>query len=317
MAIAVHHDEIFELIDRDAELELLQDGFHFTEGPVWDAREGFLLFTDLAGDTIWRWDDEAGSAREWRRPSNMTNGLTRDPQGRVLACEASSSLLTRTEPDGRITVVASHFAGKELNSPNDVVCRSDGTIYFTDPASGRARPHGVPRPRYLDFQGVFMVPPGGGEVRLAVGDFEIPNGLCFSPDESLLYINDSLRKQIRVFEVLPDGTLERGRLFQQQPGELPDGPAVTEELIRTGTIVEGMPDGMKCDERGNVYTGGPGGIWVVDPSGRSLGVIETPLFVGNLAFAGPDLRTLYICASTGLYRVRMKVAGDLLPHLRR
>lgn len=316
MAIVAHRQDIFDLVAPDAELELLADGFHFTEGPVWDARTGVLLFTDLAGDTVWRWDDEAGRAREWRRPSNMANGMTRDPQGCLLTCEAATSLLTRTDDDGRVTVVASHFEGQELNSPNDVVCRSDGTIYFSDPPSGRALPHGLPRPRYLDFQGVFMVPPGGGEVRLAVADFELPNGLCFSPDESLLYINDSLRKHVRVFDVRADGALENGRLFFQEPGELPDVAVITEELIRTGTVSAFFPDGMKADERGNIYTGGPGGIWVIDPSGRSLGVIETPYFVGNLAFAGPDRRTLFVCACSGLYRLRMKVAGNLVPHLR-
>lgn len=309
MAVIARSARLLELVDADARLELLADGFHFTEGPVWHP-DGYLLFSDLAGDAIWRWD-AAGGARVWRRPSEMANGLTRDPQGRLLACEAASSRLTRTEADGSLAVVASHYEGRELNSPNDVVCRSDGSIYFTDPPSGRTLPHGRPRatPRELDFQGIFLVRPDG-ELRLLADDFVVPNGLCFSPDESLLYVNDSLRLQIRVFDVLADGSLANGRLFFQQPGEWPDGAVLTEELIRTGTIAVGLPDGMKVDELGNVYCGGPGGIWVIDPAGEQLGVIEAPQFVANLAWGEADRRTLFVCATTGLYRLRTKVAGN-------
>jgi gluconolactonase len=182
------------------------------------------------------------------------------------------------------------------------VTRSDGTIYFSDPAYGRMPGFGLEREQDLSFQGVYRIAPGGGEPELAVGEdeFEQPNGLCFSPDESLMYINDTPRALIRVYDVEPDGTLSSGRPFF-------DG-------IGSGVIEEGIPDGMKCDERGNIWVTGPGGVWVISPQAEHLGVVRVPENVGNIAWGGPDWKTLFIPSSTSLYCVPTKVASAPLPY---
>ncbi|MBV9003268.1 MAG: SMP-30/gluconolactonase/LRE family protein, partial [Solirubrobacterales bacterium] len=217
-------------------------------------------------------------------------------------CEHATSTLVREHPDGTRETVASHYQGKELNSPNDVITRSDGTIYFSDPVFGRVPGFGVEREQDLSFQGVYRVPAVGGEPELVVAEneFEQPNGLCFSPDESLMYINDTPRALIRVYHVQPDGTLTGGRVFF--------------EGIGNGVIEEGVPDGMKCDERGNVWVTGPGGVWVISRQAEHLGVIEVPENVGNIAWGGSDWKTLYMPSSTSLYRVPTKVASARLPY---
>jgi gluconolactonase len=294
-------DDLRELVDPGAEVERVATGFTFTEGPIWNRDGEFLLFSDMPGDVRRRWSERDG-VQEVRRPNNKGNGMVYDADGNLLVCEHATSLLVRERSDGERETVASHFRGKELNSPNDVITRSDGTIYFSDPTFGRVPVFGVERDVELGFQGVYRVPPGGGEPELAVpeDEFEQPNGLCFSPDESLLYINDSPRALIRVYDVAPDGTLSNSRLFF--------------EGIGRGVIAEGIPDGMKCDERGNVWVTGPGGVWVISPAGERLGVIEVPENTGNLAWGGPDWRTLYIPSSTSLYRIRTKVASARLPY---
>jgi gluconolactonase len=221
--------------------------------------------------------------------------LTYDAEGNLIVCEHATSTLVRETPDGKRETIASHYKGKELNSPNDVLVGKDGSIYFTDPPYGRVPVFGVPRERQLDFQGVFRVPPGGGEVELLVKDFDIPNGLCFSPDGSKLFINDSTRAQIRVFDVQNDGTLANGKIFCENIGR--------------GVLEEGIPDGMKIDELGNIYVTGPGGIWVIDPQGKHIGTISVPENVGNIGWGEDDWKTLFIAASTSLYRLRMNVAG--------
>ena len=197
--------------------------------------------------------------------------------------------------------MASHFGGQELNSPNDVVVASDGGIYFSDPTYGRMPGFGIERSQDLTFQGVYRVPPSGGDLQLLVDDFEQPNGLCFSPDESLLYINDSPRALIKVFDVAADGSLGNGSVFFDKIG--------------SGDIDEGIPDGMKCDERGNIYVTGPGGIWVISPTAKLLGRIPVPENVGNLNFGGADWKTLFICASTSLYRIELLAAGNRLSYM--
>jgi gluconolactonase len=291
--------ELYELLEEDVEVERLASGFEFTEGPLWNAEEGYLLFSDMPGDVMRRWWEESGVVEEVRKPSNMSNGLTYDNEGRLVACEHATSRLTRTESDGTITTIASHYQGKELNSPNDVVVKSDGSIYFTDPPFGRAPYFGVERPQELDFQGVYRVVPESGEPELLADDFEGPNGLCFSPDESLLYVNDTPRMHIRVFDVGRDGTIENGRVFFVQEG--------------TG---EGKPDGMKTDEQGNVYCTGPGGIWVISPEAEHLGTIRVPEKANNLNWGGPDWNTLYITASSSIYRVPTRIRGNRLNYMR-
>ena len=167
----------------------------------------------------------------------------------------------------------------------------------------------MPRPRELDFHGVFRVPPGGGAVELLLDDMAVPNGLCFSPDESTFYVDDSVRKHIRAFDVRADGSLANGRVLLQQPGPPVDAARVTQELLETGMPSERFPDGMKADSRGNLYCGGAGGIWVISPAGEHLGTIEVPEFVGNMAWGGPDWSTLYVTATTSLYRIRLNVRG--------
>ncbi len=217
----------------------------------------------------------------FRQPSGNSNGLTLDLQGRLIACEHSNRRVSRTEADGSVIPLATHYQGRQLNSPNDVVVKSDGSIYFTDP------PYGVqPEERELDFQGVYRIAPDG-TLALLVDDFERPNGLAFSPDERILYVDDTARRHVRAFDVLPDGTLVHGRVFAEM-----QSPAT------------GGPDGMKLDVEGSLYVTGPGGTWLFDPDGRHLGTLVTPELPANLAFGDGDRCTLYITARTSVYRVR-------------
>jgi gluconolactonase len=307
MAVQAHSPELLELVAEDAELEQLGTGFTFTEGPLWHT-DGYLLFSDMPGDVRRRWD-ESGGVTEVARPSNKGNGMTRDLEGRLVVCEHVTSSLVRMGPDGTGSgreVLASHYDGRELNSPNDVVVKSDGTIYFTDPTYGRMPGFGIEREQDLDFQGVYRLPPGGGDLELVVDDFVQPNGLCFTADESLLYVNDTDRAHIRVFDVQADGSLSGGEV-------LADG-------IGTGELESGeLVDGMKLDERGNVWVTGPKGVWVFSPQGEHLGVVEVPENVGNLNWGrppGPDWNWLFIAASTSMYRVNTKVSGNRLHYMR-
>ena len=302
MAITVKSEALADLIDPGAEVERVATGFTFTEGPIWNKHEECLFFSDMPGDVRRRWSEVDG-VQEIRNPSNKCNGMVYDAEGNLLVCEHVTSSLVRERPDGTRETLASHYRSKELNSPNDVLTRSDGAIYFTDPTYGRWPGFGVERESELGFQGVYRLQPGGGEPELVVGEdeFEEPNGLCFSPDESLLYINDSPRALIRVYDVDAGGGLSGGRLFF--------------ENIGTGKVgEEGIPDGMKCDERGNIWVTGPDGVWVISPEGEQLGLIEVPETVGNLAWGGPDWKTLYLPSTTSLYRVRTKVASAPLPY---
>src|SRR5215216_1211025 len=251
---------------------------------------------DTDGEVGRRWS-EADGVTEVMRPSNKGNGMVYDADGNLLVCEHTTSSLVRERPDGTRETIAGHFRGKELNSPNDVITRSDGTIYFSDPWYGRMPVFGIERERELGFQGVYMIRPGATDLELLVGEdeLEMPNGLCFSPDESLLYINDTPNALIRVYDVNQDGTITNGRLFLDNIG--------------SGVIEEGIPDGMKCDERGNIWVTGPQGVWVISPEGEHLGIVEVPENVGNLAWGGPDWKTLFLPSSTSLYRIQPKVAS--------
>jgi gluconolactonase len=271
--------------------EKLGTGFLFTEGPLWHPTGKFLLWSDMPGDHMRRWSAKDG-VTTFRKPCHMSNGLTYDRQGRLLACEHASSQVTRTEPDGRVVPIATHYKGKQLNSPNDIVCARGGGIYFSDPPYGRAKFYGVERPQELDFQGVFRVGPDAHSTELLVDDFDRPNGLCFSLDEARLFINDTARQHIRVFDVAPDGTLRHGRVWAETKGDKP-----------------GAPDGMKIDSAGNVYCCGPGGIHVFTPDATLREVIETPEYTANFAWGDDDYRSLFVTASTSLYRVRVATPG--------
>jgi gluconolactonase len=287
----------------EGELEQIGSGFTFTEGPIWNAEGEFLLFSDMPGDVRRRWS-EADGVSEVMRPANKCNGMVYDADGNLLVCEHSTSSLVRERPGAERETIASHFRGKELNSPNDVITRSDGTIYFSDPTYGRVPVFGVERDVELGFQGVYMIPAGGGDLELVVeeDEFEMPNGLCFSPDESLLYVNDTPNALVRVYDVAADGSLSGGRLFIDGVGD--------------GVIENGVVDGMKCDERGNIWVSGPGGVWVIGPDGEHITTVEVPENIGNLAWGGADWKTLFIAASTSVYRIQTEVASARLPYHR-
>src|SRR5438094_9652478 len=258
MAVDVKSEKLFDLVDRDARVEKLGTGFTFTEGPIWNKKGRFLLFSDMPGDIRRRWSEDEG-VDEVANPSNKGNGMTYDAEGRLLVCEHVTSSLVRMDSDGTGSsreVLASHYEGKELNSPNDVIVANDGAIYFSDPWYGRMPVFGIERERELGFQGVYRLASDGGDPQLLVDDFEQPNGLCFSPDESLLYINDTPRAHIRVFDVAADGTLSGGRIFCEGVGasQAAEDDDRTEAERHAELHDAGSLDGMKCDERGNVWT---------------------------------------------------------------
>lgn len=276
----------------DYNVEKIGDGYKFTEGPLWSA-SNTLLFNDIPANTIYELSpavdasgDQVWTKAVFREPSGNSNGLTLDDSGRLIACEHSNRRVTRTEKDGSVTVLADKYQGKPLNSPNDVVVKSDGSIYFTDPTYGGHK-------NELGFQGVYRIS-RDGKLDLLVGDFVQPNGLCFSPDERRLYVADSSDlRHIRVFGVKPDGTLSAGSVFAR----------ITSE--------KGVPDGMKVDVEGKLYVAGPGGVWIFDPSGKHLETIPVPETPANLAWGDIDGKTLYITARTGVYRVSTKSGGRL------
>ena len=263
----------------EGEVASVTEGYMFTEGPLY-LPDGVLIFSDIPADTIFREDKTV-----FRKPSGQSNGLTLDREGRLIACEHKNRRVTRTEPDGAITVLAERYEGKKLNSPNDVVVRSDGAIFFTDPPYGL--PGGLEGPEAeLTFSGVYMISPEG-ELRLLIEDFHKPNGLAFSPDESTLYIADTEGRHIRAFDVATDGSLAAGRIFAELPG----------------------PDGMKVDVEGNVWCTASDGVRVHDPEGNLLETIVFPQAPANCAFGDKDGRTLYVTARTGVYKVRTRTTG--------
>jgi gluconolactonase len=292
------------LIDEHAPVRQAGSGFTFTEGPIWHPTEHHLLFSDMPAD-VRRRLDISGSVTEVARPSNKGNGMTYDATLNLLICEHSTSSVVRLSPDGSRTVLASHFEGRELNSPNDLCVKSDGSIWFTDPWYGRMPGFGVERPRELGFQGVYRIAPGaspGTEPQLVMERylFSMPNGLCFSPDERLLYVNDTEQTNIRVFDVQGD-RLTNGRLFASG--------------IRD-SLKEGVPDGMKCDAEGNLWLTAPGGLWVYNPAGKLIGKVSVPEKTANLHWGGEDWRTLYVTATTSVYAIPVKIGPRNEPFMR-
>ena len=254
----------------------------------------------MPNDIRRRWSPREGVV-EVRNPSNKCNGMTYDEAGNLYVCEHVTSALVKETPAGERRVLATHWQGKALNSPNDVVLRSDGTIFFTDPTYGRMPVFGLERKQELDFQGVYRVA-HDGTLHCEANDFSQPNGLCLSPDEKILYMNDTTRAHVRAFDVGADGSLSRSRIFA--------------EHIGTGDYDEGVVDGMKCDEHGNIYVTGPRGIWVIAAHGTHLGVIRMPEIAGNLNWGGRGWRELYCTCSTSIYRVRMNVRGNPVSYMR-
>jgi gluconolactonase len=270
--------------------EKVAGGFEFLEGPLWHP-EGFLIFSDIPAAKIYRCTAD-GQVAVWRDSSGNSNGLTFDPEGRLVACEHGNRRVSRTLADGKVVALAEQYNGKRLNRPNDVVAKSDGSIYFSDPPYGknpgeRMDPAEIEQP----CNGVYRVRPDG-VLELVASDFERPNGLAFSPDESILYIDDSARRHVRALDVQPDGSLANSRIVADLDHPQP-----------------GSPDGMKIDAQGNLYVAGATGVWVFTPEGEHLGVVVTPERPANLAWGDADRQTLYVTARTTLYRFRTLVPG--------
>ena len=279
--------ELERIVSADQEIEELGKGYLTAEGPVWYREGGYLLFSDIHHSRRMKWVPQEGVSL-FREPTNEANGLTRDIQGRLIACEPGARRVTRLEADDSITVVANNYRGQRFNQPNDVVVKSDGGIYFTDP--------GAPGPEYdLNISGVYRVSPDLGTITLLVGNFVLPNGLAFSPDESVLYIDDYRRNHIRAFDMQSNGTLALAtdRVFFKFTGDRP-----------------GLPDGMKVDVEGNVYCTGPGGVWVINPSGKHLGTILTGAEqTTNCGWGGEEWKTLFITTRETVGRIQLKIAG--------
>ena len=294
MPIEQHAPGLERIVDLHQEIEELARGFGGergpAEGPVWWQEGGYLVFSDIGNNRRMQWSPGAGVTL-MQEPTNEANGLTRDRQGRLVACEHLARRVTRQDPDGSITVVANHYHGHRLNRPNDVVVKSDGSVYFTDPGLGRVELE-------LDFCGVYRVSPDLGEMHVLVWDFVVPNGLAFSPDERMLYVNDSRRGYIRAFDVEPTGllALATDRVFA----------TLQDDRI-------GVPDGMKVDVAGNVYCTGPGGIWIFDPHGTHLGTIATGAQTTNVAWGDADWSTLYFTTWSTVGRIRTKIPGIPVP----
>jgi len=295
--------DLASLIDPAATLTKIGSGYQFTEGPVWVPEQNCLLFSDIPGDARWRWTRAEGMTLDLF-PTFKGNGMALDNDGHLIVCEQVSSCLVRFV-NGKRELIAYHYDGKYLNSPNDVVTRgSDGSIYFTDPDYGRWNDW-IGQERSRDGVGwcaVFRVPPGGGELELVVAEdeFDHPNGLCFSPDESRLYVNDSGNLKVKVFDVAPDGSLGPGRVIAENVG--------------VGGAGAGNCDGMECDELGNVWVTGPGGVWVLTPEGEKIGVVETPEVCGSLCWgSGAERHTLFLMTSTTAHMIETIVGPAPLP----
>ena len=294
MGTEVRDPRLLDIVEENVELEVLGDGFQFTEGPIWHPVEKHLTFSDIPKNRMYRWSESTG-VTVYREPSNLANGNTYDKQGRILSCEHGTSRVVREEADGSLNVLASHWDGKELNSPNDIVVRSNGDIFFTDPTFGRGDGTGVARPLELDFTGVYKIDGESGELSLLRQDFTQPNGLAFTQDEQFLYVADTPEMHIRKFAVAADGSLSGGEVFTQSTGQ-----------------GAGAPDGLKVDSEDNVYCCGPGGVHIYAPDGTCLGVIQTPAFCANFTWGNDDFLTFYMTSSNHLYRIPVKVPGVAL-----
>lgn len=291
------------IVPSEPRIERLASGFLFTEGPVWVRDGGYLLFSDPNNNLIYRWTPD-GSLSIYRTHSGYSgfdigeygqpgsNGLTLDRDGRLTINQHGNRRVVRLEKNGQLTVLADHYEGKRLNSPNDLVYKSDGALYFTDPPFGLPKFFDDPR-KELRYSGVFRV--RDREIQLVTKDLRGPNGLAFSPDEKYLYVDNwDLKKAVIMrYEVQADGTLANGAVF----------------VDATGSPGDDAWDGMKVDQKGNLYVSGPGGLWIISAEGKHLGTIVPPEHPHNLAWGDDDGRTLYLTSQTGLYRIRLNISG--------
>jgi gluconolactonase len=282
--IEVYEKKLQDVINPNTEIQELAANFHFTEGPVWDSTNSRLIFSDITGDTMFQYEPSQG-IKVFRQPSNFANGLALDGNGFLIVCEHRTRRVTRLK-GGKYSVLADGYQGKRLNSPNDVIVAKDGSIIFSDPTYGLREGLGGPAEQDLDFQGVFRIVSGQNEPKLLADDFEAPNGLIISPDQNTLYVNDTVRRHIRTFQIGPEWVLKGGEI-----------------LITLEGTAEGKPDGMKMDTYGNIYCTGPGGIWIIDVEGNFLGRVCLTKRASNMAWGDDDLRSLYVTAGTSLYRL--------------
>lgn len=298
----------FEIRDRrfahyilgNAPLEELATGFRWIEGPVWMGDAGCLLFQDLPRNRTMRWTEDVGVS-VYRSPSGYANGQTRDRQGRLIACSHQGRCLYRTEHDGAVTTLVTHHDGKRLNAPNDVVVKSDGTIWFSDPLYGISNDYEGGRQTSEQPPGLYRFDPDSGDIRLMAGDFDGPNGLAFSPDERRLYVaetgdqtTDDPRQYIRVFDVSPDGMrLSGGDVFHK--------------------VAPGSADGFRVDEHGNLWSSAGDGVHCIDPTGKLLGKVRVPHTVANVAFGGLRKNRLFIAGSHALYAIFLNCRGVQSP----
>ena len=302
------------IISAQNRVEKVAEGLGFLEGPVWvrSANPGYLIFSDIPANVIDKWNP-GGKVSVFLEKSGFTgadpsavgyqlnngradvtligsNGITLDKDGRVTFCQHGDRAVVRLEKNGTRTVLADKYEGKRLNSPNDLVYKSDGSLYFTDPPYGLRKLDQDPQ-KQLPFNGVYRW--SNGKLQLLYSDFKAPNGIAFSPDEKYLYVNDSFSKTYWRFEVRPDGSIANGKIF----------------FDMSKSTEPGVPDGMKVDQKGNIYGVGPGGVWILSPEGKHLGTIKAAELPANLAWGDADGKTLYLTARTGLYRVRLNIAG--------
>ena len=294
------HDETFrQMIVASAALEELYSDCRWAEGPVWFADLNCLIWSDIPNQRMLRWAPEGGVS-VFRSPSNFVNGNTRDRQGRLVSCEHGGRRVTRTEIDGSLTILADRYQGKRLNSPNDVVVRSDGSVWFTDPTYGiKSDYEGYRAEPEQDTRNVYRLDPVSGDLEAVVTDFGQPNGLAFSPDETKLYVADSASshdikapRHIRVFDVLDGRRLANDRIFC--------------------SLDNGLPDGFRVDVNGNVWTSAGDGVHCFSPDGRLLGKILVPQTVANLTFGGPRRNRLFITATRSLYSIFVATNGAAL-----
>jgi gluconolactonase len=298
-SIEICHDAFRSLVLPNAQTEILGAGFRWLEGPVWFADHECLYFSDVPNDSVLRWTKDGGVSI-FRRPSGFANGHARDRQGRLIGCSHQDRCVTRVELDGALTVLASHYRGKRLNSPNDIVCKSDGSIWFSDP------PYGI----NTDYEGgkqtselpasLYRLDGATGALTVAADDFDGPNGLAFSPDESLLYVAETgrqfdpdARQYIRRFKVRADGRLSGGdRFYKVNPG---------------------FADGFRLDEQGNIWSSAGDGVHCISPQGELVGKILTGCVVSNVAFGGRNRSRLFICASQQLLAIYTNARGCVRP----
>jgi gluconolactonase len=303
-----------DVVPKGAKLEKVGGDFIFTEGPVWvrKGHSGYLLFSDIPANVIRQWNPD-GKLSVFLEQSGFTgtdstdvggefdtghgkvyllgsNAVTVDGEGRVVFCAHGDRAIVRVEKDGKRAVLADRYEGKRLNSPNDLVFKADGALYFTDPSAGLRQRDADPK-KELPFQGVYLLK--DGKLQLLTREMALPNGLAFSPDEKYLYVDDTSKKNVTRYEVQPDDTIAYGRVFADMSADK----------------APGVPDGMKVDKKGNIYCTGPGGVWILSPEGKHLGTIVTPEVAANLAFGEGNGASLFITARTSLYRIRLKVPG--------